>query len=153
QAVAVKDLMAWLHSESFQLPLALRLRRLGVSRSTVDGLLENAQADGGWQKWAALDATARMVNDLVSSGAIREGVEAANLVTAITAAESAEQDIPAAYWSLQPAPGDQPAGGESEQVLMRGAVLIIVHGRLVEDPGQTADRFVRLSADLQMALA
>jgi ATP-binding cassette subfamily B protein len=72
-----------------------------------------------------------MVSALVCSGGLRRGQQAARVLAAFVEraqieAPDAAQAIPAAYWSVRPAP---PGPDGADQLLLRGAMLVRVRGR------------------------
>jgi ABC-type bacteriocin/lantibiotic exporter with double-glycine peptidase domain len=135
QAIPADHWRQWAGSEDCRRPLTRRLKDLGLGR-TAGGLIDRAAADPGWQALAALDAAARWVQTLISGGGLPRGREANALLTALLEHECAGQDssgraeaiaVPEAFWSVRPGPL---ADDGAEQVMMRGAVLVRVHGRL-----------------------
>jgi hypothetical protein len=85
------------------------------------------------------DATKRMVNAGIAGR--RAPADKTRLTMAFYSgpqeAADARQSIPTAYWTVQPAP---PGADGEAQVLLRGAVLVRVHGRHALAPArQTAD--------------
>lgn len=159
--VAADAWREWAGSDSFRGALAQRLASVGVSPSKSKNLVRAALEDAGWRSVAALDAATRMASSLVGAGAIRAGRQAARVVENFTArareaAADAETIIPADFWSARAAPDAE--DGE-EQVLLRGAVLVHVRGRLLEtetvEGGATpegAGKAVRLPPELVAAL-
>ncbi|HEV8715557.1 MAG TPA: ABC transporter ATP-binding protein [Candidatus Binatia bacterium] len=94
-------------------------------------VIEAALADLGWCSLAALDAATRTADSIVRSGGLHRGRQATHMLEAFFArarqeAQGEAQTIPAAYWSVRPAPLGP--GGE-EQLLLRSAVLVHVRGR------------------------
>ena len=98
--------------------------------------------DPGWRPLATLDAATRMVTALVRAGGLRRGQQAARVLEACLAhtrarqQQTARRGIPAAYWSVRPAP---PGPEGEEQLLLRGAVLVRIRGRRAVDPSVSAD--------------
>ena len=111
-----------------------RLREVGIRGTS---LLDAAIADPTWQKLAALDAGIRLVNSMVESGGVARGRQAQRLLEKFL-----EDDrlIPAEYWSVQPRGKDE--------LLLRGAVLVRVRGRLEK----TAQDAAQLPPELVAAL-
>jgi len=133
--VPAADWREWAGSDEFLGPLRRRLASLGVSRSAMARLIDEAKTEPGWRPLAALDATTRMVNSIVRSGGLRRSRQAAHILEYFLEQSLSEESgedltVPDAYWSVQPAsPGPE---GE-EQLLLRGAVLVRVHGRSPAD--------------------
>lgn len=153
QVVPAGALLTWLQSDSFQGPLSVRLRQLGLDAHTTARLLDEARADGGWRRWAALDAAARMVVELQQAGAVARGREAARLLLELQGLDDATAAIPETYWAIVAAPPDLAPAAEGELLLLRGAVLIVVYGRLPEQPGELQQRIAQLPSDLRGALS
>ena len=124
-------------SDEFVGPLRVRLARLGAGRAAGDRLLDGALANPGWRAIAGLDASARMLESIAKSGGLSRGHEAARvlgeLVARLEAGESDEEVVPTSYWFARP---DPRAEGGDEQVMIRGAVLVVAHGR--RDAGASA---------------
>lgn len=122
----------WAGTPEFLGALCHRLARLGLSRRKIILLVQEALQDPGWQPIGTLDAACRMVDSLVRSGALRPGRQAHGVIRAFfergrgEAAQEMARVIPAAYWSVQPAPAGM--RGE-EQLFLRGAVLVRALGR------------------------
>lgn len=70
----------WAGSEAFLSPLKSRLIQLGISGKTIQDLLHQALLDQGWYRLGILDGATRMVNSLVSSGGLKEGQEATQVL-------------------------------------------------------------------------
>jgi ATP-binding cassette subfamily B protein len=120
----------WAVSEDFRRPLARRFRDLGI-RDAGTVWIEKAAAAGGWRTLAELDAAARLAESLVRAGGLKRGREIRRALPSLLDRARADvpgkgKSIPEPYWSVLPAPGG--ASG-SEEVLIRGAVLVRVHGR------------------------
>jgi len=111
-----------------------RLRKIGIRGRS---LLDAATADPTFQKLAALDAGIRLVDSMVESGGVGRGRQARRLLERFL-----EDDrlIPAEYWSIQPRGKDE--------LLLRGAVLVRVRGRLEK----TAHEAAQLPPELVAAL-
>jgi len=143
----------WASSEQFLDLVRARLSSLSISRAKIRASCERALADESWFSLGALDAAARMVDALVRAGAVTSGSQATR--TFLTFFEracldpaAADRVIPDTYWSVRPGP---PAEDGEPQVVIRGAVLLSVHGRRAqaEEPEQRP----RLSPELVAALA
>jgi ABC-type bacteriocin/lantibiotic exporter with double-glycine peptidase domain len=126
QSVPAEAWVGWTRSTGFRKTFARRIAALGIGGTgSLEELLEALQA-GGWRTIASLDASIRMTQALVSSGAIARGNEARRLVTKL----SGNPDrIPAIYWSVREDP-DCPVN-----VMFRAAVFIHARGRV----GQPAE--------------
>jgi ABC-type bacteriocin/lantibiotic exporter with double-glycine peptidase domain len=129
-------------SEKFLVPLRARLADLGGA-AAGEGLLAKAIGNPGWSALAALDAGVRMTASLVGSGAIDRGTEAMRVLETFLASP---EDIPEQYWFAKAAPK---AGDGSEQVLVRGAVLVRALGRAAADNGRKAPASPELIAALE----
>lgn len=105
QAVPRDGWLEWASTDAFRQPLHDRLRALGCRP------LESEPA--------RLDAAVRMVQELVSSGAVDRGPAAARLIEKLA---NTDDPIPLEYWSAAPHPEDPSV------VLMRGAVLLRISG-------------------------
>jgi ATP-binding cassette subfamily B protein len=131
---------AWAETEEFCGTLQRRWRRLALDRPALErGALAAALGDPNWRPLAALDATTRMVNAMVRAGGVRRGRQATRLFMAFyervqQAPLHTTQTLPEAYWTVRPAP---PAADGEVQVLLRGAVLVRVHGRRRPQPGRS----------------
>src|SRR5262249_45082536 len=119
----------WASSEAFRLPLARRLRDLGLGRDAA-ALIEQAAQSPGWKAPARLGATTRLVAVLVQGRGLRSGREARAVLRSFL---EPAQIIPDPYWSVRPALPD-PEG--EEQVVLRGAVLV----HLTRRAGSVSDR-------------
>ena len=135
----------WAGSEGFTGPLAHRLKALGIDDGQA--LCAGALADPGWAAIAGLDRAVRAVEELAAAGAVSRGGEARRLVAALALAMSAASAGTAAgassHATATPAP---PAADGSEQVTMRGAVLLRVSGASALDQAQRAALPVELRA-------
>jgi len=127
----------WAGSDEHLAPVRRRLAALGLGLERREALVEAAVADPGWRSPAALDAATRTVAALVGAGALRRGREAAAALETLVAAAVGGDDslIPEQDWSVVPAP----LGPEGEErLLLRGAVLVRVRGRLADGDGAPA---------------
>jgi ATP-binding cassette subfamily B protein len=131
-AVPAAGWREWAGSEPSLEAMRNRLKRIGIRGRP---LLDTAIADPTWGKLAALDAGIRLVDSMVESGGV--GRQARRLLERFV-----EDDrlIPAEYWSVRPR-GD-------EELLLRGAVLVRVRGRLEK----TAEDAAQLPPELVAAL-
>jgi ABC-type bacteriocin/lantibiotic exporter with double-glycine peptidase domain len=121
----------WVESDSFLNPLRRRLRELEVSKGVTESSIESALGDESWRSMAALDAAARMTAAIVDAGGLPRGSAAARILGQF--AERARREIggeqatiPSNYWSVSPS---EPNEEGEEQLKVRGAVLVQVHGR------------------------
>jgi ATP-binding cassette subfamily B protein len=122
----------WAGSDGFTAPLERRMRALAIGDGRA--LIDRALADPGWRPIAGLDRAVRAVEELAAAGAVSRGAEARRLVEALAAAPltaTATATPPsgagtpggAAHATASEAP---PAEDGSEQVTLRGAVLLRV---------------------------
>lgn len=151
--VPAADWLEWAQSDDFLLPLKHRLAELGLGERGPRLCAEAVEAQC-WQALASLDAATRLTASLVLGKAVRPGEEAAGLLENLwrqaKATEQADALIPEAFWSALPAPAGDEA--EDEAILLKGAVLIRVHGKRAEpEPGEGAA--APLTAELAAALA
>ncbi len=150
---------SWAESQEFLEPLGRRMRALGANAATVRGLTAQALADPGWFTLGALEASTRLVTTLVQAGGLAPGREGVRLLAALFR-QTCDSPIDIFtlispnYWSVAPDPN---ATDASEQhLLLKGAVLLRVPGRIVE-PGHVwkegrHDGAKRLSPELAAAL-
>jgi ATP-binding cassette subfamily B protein len=118
-------------SEEFLGPLRKRMRQVGCGGTGAARLIQAALTDPGWRSIAGLDASVRLVESLARGGGVSRGRESRRLLEALLerlreSASAAEEVVPASYWFARAAPAD---GEGNEQVAIRGAVLVQVHGR------------------------
>jgi ABC-type bacteriocin/lantibiotic exporter with double-glycine peptidase domain len=116
QSIPAEAWVRWTRSAGFRKTVARRMAALGINPELLD---ESLQAEG-WRPIAALDASIRMTQALVSSGAIARGNEARRLVTTLSGNPA---QIPAIYRSVRADPGC------AENVMFRAAVFIHARGR------------------------
>lgn len=151
--VPVQAWREWAGSDEFLNALRQRLKHIGLSGEAQAKIIAAALADPGWRSLAILDAATRLVAALIRSQGMRAGQPATcNMLAALI--ETTRQEvpgecdpIPAAYWSVRPAP-DGPDG--EAQVALRGAVLVRVKG--VRAPADDASVPTPLSPELVAAL-
>lgn len=122
----------WAGSSQFLEPLAIRLRGLGFTAAGAERAIGKAASDATMWSVAALDASARMVASIVRSGGLKRGGHAAAVLEHFAAGNrrpgmDRPGDIPQEYWTARPA---APGTAAEEQVLLCGAVLLRVRGRL-----------------------
>lgn len=135
---------AWAGSPGFCDPLRRRLADLHIDSVTCTRLIEAALADPHWRALAALDAATRFMNTLVQSGGVQRGQEAAQLLESLLAqtlqgGASLLHAIPGAFWSVQLLLSPYSEAEQTEELLLRGAVLIHVQGRRPATPSPEAD--------------
>lgn len=123
--VPAADWREYAGSEQFLTPLRALLRKLGGSGS-IDALVASALDDPGWMGIATLDAALRMVFSIVASGGINRGQEAIGVLESFL---GCPENIPDHYWFVRAGPNG------SEQLVMRGAVLVRALSRQNEDDG------------------
>jgi ATP-binding cassette subfamily B protein len=127
---------AWAGSEECLGALRRRLVQVGLSARAMTWLVEAALLDPHWRSLAALDASTRMVAAIVRGGGLRRGRQAARVLErcfkhARNEPAGEDESIPADYWMVRPAPSGP---SDEPQVLLRGAVLVRVHGRRQTEP-------------------
>ncbi|HEX2094520.1 MAG TPA: ATP-binding cassette domain-containing protein [Longimicrobiaceae bacterium] len=126
---------AWVASEEFAAVLRARLARLRSGPAGAE-LVECALGAEGWRPAARLDAALRLVEVLVGSRGVSRGASAERALRALVRATgerpgAEEEVIPAPYWMVRPLP---PSPGGEDRLLLRGAVLVRVRGRLASTP-------------------
>lgn len=124
-AVPADEWRAYAASEDFLGPLRRRMADLGISEPP-------ATADAGWQKIAALDAGVRLLQSLVTSGAIDKGAQASQVLQSFLDNEDA---IPEHYWSVR-------VGDHESQLLLRGAILVRALGRTSKSEQPTSPELI-----------
>ena len=127
-AVPAADWREYAGSVDFIRPLLCRMHEIGIAQESQP-LLHAANGDSSWRTIAALDAGVRMMQSIVSSGAIQRGAEAERILKTFLEDDS---NIPDHYWSVRPSLIE-------DQLLMRGAVLVRVLGRRKNIPGETTE--------------
>lgn len=158
QLLPAESFRAYAGSDGFLKPLESRLAKLRVP-ARGQALLERAAADPSARTFATVDAAVRMTEALAAAGGIPRGISAARLVDALVEEELArppdppvpnpnaqrpsDAPIPAAYWTVRPAPSND--GGE--RLWMRGTVMVQVKG-----VRSRVDRAASLSPELALAL-
>lgn len=110
-------------SEEFQTAINERLREIGAGGHRAERLKSAALGDQSWRGLAALDASVRLVASLIRAEGVRPGNDAEQLIDRLFANPEL---IPKSYWSVQPVAESE---DDTEQVLMRGAVLVRIRGR------------------------
>ena len=116
QAVPAEAWREWSATDAFRKPLRARMRRIGPMD---ESLIESVEP-------ARLDAAVRMVESLVTSGALERGRAAAELADRIA---QGAQEIPERYWFALPG---ESAGETEDTVRLRGAVSLQIDGRSQE---------------------
>lgn len=131
QSVDAEDWREWAATGDFINPLTARMKALGISERKIEGLLAGALDDPRWFPMAALDASVRLVQSMVTGKGIKHGAEAAKVIFALfrdTLKSTADIHayIPATYWSAStdPASIDAPR----RRLLVKGAVLLTIKG-------------------------
>lgn len=153
QVVEEAVLLEFFGSESFRWPLSRRLSGLGLDPERIQRLFDGASRRQSWRGWAELDAAGRMVVELVSSGAVQAGQEATRILQELLDSEDPAEVIPDPYWSVVVAPPDPVTRNGSEQLVLRGAVLVVIYGKAPEAPEEQAQRITQLPHDLRSALS
>jgi ATP-binding cassette subfamily B protein len=135
----------WAGSDGFTAPLARRMRALAITDG--EALIERALADPGWRPIAGLDRAVRAVEELAAAGAVARGAEARRLVEALaTAAADATPGADKGAAAHATATAAPPAEDGTEQVTLRGAVLLRVSEAKPLDEAQRAALPVELRA-------
>lgn len=150
--VPAEDWRVWAGSEDFLGPMAARAKAVGLGAVGFAAARQRALADPSWRGLDSLDAAIRLTAALVESGGVRRGAVASRILEELFeraqgAAPGPESDIPRRYHSVWPTGGDG-----SEQLMMRGAVLVRVRGvREGEPAGDERDAATarRLAAVLE----
>ncbi|HZX93403.1 MAG TPA: ATP-binding cassette domain-containing protein [Myxococcales bacterium] len=123
QSIPAASFREWAATDEFTQVLLGQLRELDAGR-TPQAYLEEALADPGWEKIAALDAGTRAVRAMIAGGALQRGPSTGQVLDRLLARGG--DAIPAGYWSVRP----DPASPSGEPALrFTGAVLLRVQGR------------------------
>lgn len=143
--VAPADWFEWAQSGEARGMFAARMHALGAENSTAEAMITHAGGD--WHALAALDAAVRMVSTLLGAGALRRGEQALRLLRGLLARTAQEAPgvcavIPREYWSVLP-------NKSGEQLILRGAVLLRIRGRL---PAPSCETEHELPPELHAAL-
>jgi ATP-binding cassette subfamily B protein len=130
----------WAAGDDLLQPLTARLAALRLPAAEARRLIDQALADPGWRALAALDAATRHLTALRSRGAPRRGAATARAFRALLDDAAAAGDagglasrrIPDPAWMVRPAPRGErdERDGCDERLLMAGAVVVSVRGRL-----------------------
>jgi ATP-binding cassette subfamily B protein len=123
----------WAADKTFSGALRARLQRLKIGLG--DSLVTQALEDPTWRSIATLDAATRMTDALVEARGVKKGSEATGLLQGVFddalrelhEPGRTETCIPGPFWSAGPTSA---AEDGAERVMLRGAVLIHVEGRL-----------------------
>ena len=116
----------WASGRSNVGALRARAELLGIRGRQVARFLRDALADPTWRTLAILDATIRMVANLVESDSIARGREAHRLLDTLlrrALQDGLDPTIPNPFRSAQPLPGN------NDMLLVSGAVLLVARGR------------------------
>jgi ABC-type bacteriocin/lantibiotic exporter with double-glycine peptidase domain len=122
----------WAGGQSNLNALRRRAEELGITRRHIARLLRQGVADPTWRTLAILDATIRMVANLVEGNGVRRRREAQRLTDALVRRalqDGLEAVIPNPFRSAQSLPGDD------DLLLVTGAVLLVARGRQAEPTG------------------
>jgi ATP-binding cassette subfamily B protein len=136
----------WAGSDGFLGPLRRRMAPLGLPDGGA-ALIARAVADPGWRTLAALDAAVRTVGALAAASGVATGDEAARLVDTLVG-EATEGDAAVLPPRLTTASAAPSAEDGTEQVSLRGAVLVRVGGAVALDDAHRAE----LPRELRAAL-
>ncbi len=100
----------WAGSEIFQAPLRRRLRNLKVPGDKINNWIEMANADPSWKSVARLDASCRMIQRVVDSGAMKKGKKAVDAVESFfqpaRRRHDSQPEIPDEFWLVRPKNGE-----------------------------------------------
>jgi ATP-binding cassette subfamily B protein len=138
QAVEAAAWREWATSDEFLDPLRRNLADLGLNQGLSMTLIADALADSGWRSIAGLHAVTRMTASLIRAGAIRRGDYAARMIKSSFAEVCHEDITQTIYGRYSPVRATNPASDGSEQVELRGAVLVRVRGVRQHDPSDVS---------------
>jgi ABC-type bacteriocin/lantibiotic exporter with double-glycine peptidase domain len=130
-AIPAETWRRWASGKTNLDALRRRAEQLGISSRHITRLLTQATGDPSWRTLAILDATIRMVANLVEGKGVAAGREARRLADTLIARalrDGLEAAIPNPFRSAQSLPGDE------SLVLVTGAVLVAAHGRTSSSP-------------------
>ena len=117
----------WAGSKDFLACVRQRMQAIGVLPDACTRLVIQATDDPRWLSLAVLDASVRMVTDLVRGKGLRRGRDATQVIDTVLqrVAEGTNPGelVPGAYWSALPDPS------QPDMLALRGAVLLRAHGR------------------------
>lgn len=153
-SVDAEEWREWAGTHEFIAPLTARLKRLGITQETVKRLLAEVLDDQIWFPLAALDASVRLVQSMVTGKGVKPGTEAAKVVEAIfrdtcKSTHDIHAYIPVSYWSV--ATDQAKLDSERRVLLARGAVLLAING-IRETGGIALEDEPALSPELAAAL-
>src|SRR5262249_23306677 len=128
--------LLWARSDQFVHPLRRKLIALGLTHQSCADLLGSAVEAEDWRPLATLEAATRTIEAMVCSGGLRRSKEATHMLEQLLQRASKDigegtNAIPTHYWSVRSAP---PGPNGQEQVLLQGAVLVHVRGRVSAAP-------------------
>jgi ATP-binding cassette subfamily B protein len=141
---------SWADSTLYHDGLRARADACGLNRRVLDDLLLNAAEDKGWQGYATVDATLRMIAALRRTGGISRADADRTFETMWKRARSAADPaavVPADYWTVRTAAAH---GDGREHVVVRGAVLVSVRG--VQPAEERSRGEAKLPPDVAAAL-
>ncbi len=124
-SVPAKAWNSWSHSEGFRAGLVERMRRLGLPPGASERLWSEAVRDPSTTSVAALDASVRFQASRRDPGNAAREIERLFQCSRNPRCVG-EARAPEAFWSARD--GDKQKNGEA-QVLIRGAVMLLFHGR------------------------
>lgn len=153
-SVPAADWRAWVAGDEYAAPLVARMVELGLGRTSAVSLVEAARGNANWFAPAVLDAAVRLTSTLCSTGSLRKGGDAAELLRNLYEATSASPDdiytlIPHDQWTVHPDPRSVELG--ERRVLLNGAVLLRITCRSVAAPVMDASEEV-LTPEIMAAL-
>ena len=137
---------AWAETETFQRPLARRIRVLGVGSGVARRLAARALEDPTWRGIGALDAATRMLTSIAQRTSLGRSGEVAALLERLAAEPQETSSIPERFWCVWPT---TPYEG-AERIVFRGAILVHVAGRRTDT--RETEAGARLAPELLEAL-
>jgi ABC-type bacteriocin/lantibiotic exporter with double-glycine peptidase domain len=149
--VSAGDWRQYQASDEARAMLARRCEGLGVSRATHERLATEAFLDDGWARPARFDAALRLAIAMVRSKVLRRGAQTDRFLTGLCQQQDGrapgERDpIPDGCWSVRPTDGVGQDSASDTQIVLRGAVLVRVRGRL-DEPGPLSQGATAQPAD------
>jgi ABC-type bacteriocin/lantibiotic exporter with double-glycine peptidase domain len=133
--VSANDWKEYAASDEARSMLARRCDGLGVGRATRDWLITDALLHSNWQRAARFDAALRLTTSMVHNKVLKRGLQAGSFLIGLCQRQSeiapGERDpIPDTCWSARPSTDTTEGSAGDTQIVLHGAVLIRVRGRL-----------------------
>lgn len=132
--VPAADWHEWaISGETVQIMIG-RLRALGASPARASEIVTRATQQNHWYAMATVDAATRLLGALTAGDGVRRGEQAIELLETLVARTADEapgtcKSIPLLYWAVLPI-----EDSDGEELLLRGAVLMRIRGRLPSTP-------------------